>query len=129
MRCVSQLENQLGGEVGGSKEKVLRREEIAINSGCPGRGRECGFRKHGKAGKSKWLWIRLSLAQGRERLPGADKRGEEYQLETRNQLGMSQRLTDPNPSQSHSRSPGKTLNWADALKHASQSAQGVVFHF
>ena len=95
--------------MGGSKEKVLRREEIAINSGCPGRGRECGFRKHGKAGKSKWLWIRLSCS-GEGKASGADKGGEEYQLETRNQLGMSQRLTDPNPSRSHSRSPGESIS-------------------
>lgn len=39
----------------GGKDKLLRREEIVINSGWPGRGRECGFRKHWKAGKSKWL--------------------------------------------------------------------------
>ena len=50
---------------------MLRRDEIAINSGYPGPGRECGLRKHEKAGKSKWL----SLGQGRERLPGADKGG------------------------------------------------------
>ena len=94
----------------GGEEKLLRREEIAINSGWPGRGRECGFRQHGKAGKSKWFWIWLSLAQGRERFPGADKGGEEYQLETRNQLGVSHRLTDRNPSQPHSPSPGEYIS-------------------
>lgn len=85
---------------------MLRRDEIAINSGYPGLGRECGLRKHGKAGKSKWL----SLGRGRERLPGADKGGEDYQLETQNQLGVSQRLTDPSPSCSHSRSPGECIS-------------------
>lgn len=85
---------------------MLRRDEIAINSGYPGPGRECGLRKHRKAGKSKWL----SLGQGRERLPGADKGGEDYQLETQNQLGVSQRLTDPSPSCSHSRSPGECIS-------------------
>ena len=73
--------------MGGSKEKVLRREEIAINSGCPGRGRECGFRKHGKAGKSKWLWIRLSLAQGRERLPGQTR--EERNINWRHEISWA----------------------------------------